>query len=205
LLKAQENKRTQNRYNKLKYNESLFFALLQQQKQTATNPEGLGITIGNPNAGHTVVKVCNPFCGPCAKAHTEIDKLIENNPNVKVQILFTATGDEKDIKTPPAKHLLAIDAKGDKALTAKALDDWYLAEQKDYDSFAAKYPMREELLTQQSSQLKQMSEWCDENKVTATPTFFVNLPSPKGEGQGVRLYPLPEIYSVTDLKYFLTT
>jgi uncharacterized membrane protein/thiol-disulfide isomerase/thioredoxin len=201
LLKAQENKRTKTQFNRLKYNDELFYALLKQQKQVTT-VEDLGISIGNPQAANTIIKVCNPYCGPCASAHPEIEALIENNKNVKAQILFTATGDEKDIRTPPAKHLLAIAAKDDEQLTKQALDDWYLAEKKDYAAFAAKYPMNGEL-QQQDKKIEVMDKWCNENDIRFTPTFFVGLPSPLGEGQGVRFYQLPEQYSITDLKYFL--
>ena len=103
----------------------------------------------------------------------------------------------------PVKHLLAVDAKGDKALTAKALDDWYMAEKKDYELFAAKYPMNGEL-KQQNEKVKAMSDWCNKTYIEFTPTFFISLPSPLGEGQGVRFYQLPDIYSVDDVNYFLT-
>ena len=148
LLQAQQQKRTKRQLARLKYDARIFNALLPKQKQIAANANGLGITIGNPNATHTIIKVCNPYCNPCAKAHPKIDALLESNPNIKVQIIFTATNKEGDIRALPVKHLLAVDAKGDKALTAKALDDWYMAEQKNYEIFAAKYPMNGELKQQ---------------------------------------------------------
>lgn len=203
LLQAQQQKRTKRQLARLKYDARIFNTLLPKQKQIATNANGLGITIGNPTAIHTIIKVCNPYCNPCAKIHPKIDALLENNPNIKVQIIFTATDKEEDKRALPVKHLLAIDAKGDKALTAKALDDWYMAEKKDYELFAAKYPMNGEL-KQQNEKVKAMSDWCNKTYIEFTPTFFISLPSPLGEGQGVRFYQLPDIYSVDDVNYFLT-
>jgi hypothetical protein len=78
------------------------------------------------------------------------------------------------------------------------LDDWYLAEKKDYEVFAAKYPMNGEL-KQQNAKVEAMKNWCDTTGIEFTPTFFVSMPS---EGNETVYYQLPSIYSVVDLKYF---
>ena len=86
---------------------------------------------------------------------------------------------------------MAIAEENNQQLTKKALDDWYLAEKKDYRSFANRYPLNEKLLEQQNNKLAAMSSWCQEMKVKATPTFFWNG------------YQLPAAYSLEDLQYFL--
>lgn len=126
---------------------------------------------------------------------------MEINPDVSAQVIFTAKDDEKDIKSYPAKHLMAIDEKGDKELTKKALDDWYNAPKKDYTIFAEQYPLNGEL-QQQGEKLKAMSAWCEKTGVSFTPTFFVTSPPTLGEAER-GLYQLPDIYSVEDLKYLL--
>jgi protein-disulfide isomerase/uncharacterized membrane protein len=171
-------------------NSVIFDALLKKQRKLSVDPAGLGITLGNPIATNTIIKVCNPYCDPCAKAHLVIDKLLEENDNLKVQILFNATDDdEKDIRARPAKHLMALyDHK--KIPIEKALDDWYLAEEKDYEIFAKKYILNGELL-KQGEKLKAMKAWCDEIKIEFTPTFFLNG------------HQLPNHYKIDDVKYFL--
>jgi hypothetical protein len=146
--------------------------------------------------------VCNPYCGPCAKAHSPIEELLHNNPDVQVQIIFTATNDKNDIKAAPVKHLLAIAEKGNEETVKQALDDWYLADKKDYVAFAAKYPMNGEL-QKQVEKIEAMREWCEKAKITSTPTFFVSLPSTSEDGQSESFHQLPEMYSVADLRYFL--
>jgi thiol-disulfide isomerase/thioredoxin len=175
---------------RFKRNPDIFNALLEKQKKLNIKPEGLGITIGNPTAENTIVKVCNPYCGPCAEAHPIIDDLLERNDNVKVQIIFTAKDDEKDIKAKPVKHFMALYEKNNKLLIKKALDDWYLANEKDYEAFSGKYKLNGEL-EMQREKLKAMRIWCDEQKINFTPTFFIND------------YQLPRQYNVKDLKYFL--
>ena len=196
--KAKAGKQTSNELQKLKHNQEIFEALLQKQKMLTTIPDNLGITLGNPNGNYKLIKVCNPYCGPCAKAHQPMEDLLENNPDVQVQILFTATNSEDDMKAPPVKHLLAIAEKNAEPIVKQALDDWYLAEKKDYEVFAAKYPMNGEL-KQQNAKVEAMKNWCDTTGIEFTPTFFISMPNEENE---TVYYQLPSIYSVIDLKYF---
>ena len=191
LEKAKDSHNKTIQLQRLKHNPQIFEALLARQKKIEYSTEGLGIILGNPNANYKVIKVCNPYCGPCARAHPFMEKLLENNDDLQIQIIFTATEKEDDRRAKPVNHLLAIAAQGDETLTKKALDDWYNAPNKDYDAFAAKYPMNG-LLQVQQDKLKAMSNWCEETKISFTPTFFVN-------GRQ-----LPEIYHVADIEYFLT-
>jgi uncharacterized membrane protein len=189
LLKAEEGRRNKRELMRIKYNRQIFETLLAKQKQVEQSSDGLGITIGNSKAANTIVKVCNSYCGPCAKAHPEIEKILEENKNVKVQIIFTATNDEKDYRSLPVKHLLAIAENNEETKTKQALDDWYLADKKDYELFAKKYPMNGEL-EEQNSKIEAMDKWCKEMEISVTPTFFING------------YQLPDAYSIGDLKYF---
>ncbi|MFC7525730.1 vitamin K epoxide reductase family protein [Parapedobacter sp. GCM10030251] len=175
---------------RLKNNLPIFQSLLSKQKAITIDPSGLGITLGDASAKHKIIKVCNPYCGPCAIAHPIIEEIIHGNPDVQVQIIFTAGDDEKDIKAPPVKHLMAIAEKADESMLKRALGDWYNAEKKDYDFFAKKYPLNGEL-EKQGEKLAKMKKWCDETAVNVTPTFFVDG------------YQLPDVYSIKDLKYLL--
>lgn len=190
ILKAKDEPIYKAAYKRLLYNPETFNYLLQQQ---ATAPDGfqnLGITLGNPDAENTIIKVCNPYCGPCAKAHPVLDKIIHNNKNVKLKLIFTASNDKDDKRGIAARHLLAINEKHDVHQTQQALDDWYLADKKDYEVFASKYPINGEV-KQQEMQIDEMKKWCNEAEITHTPTIFIN---------GKRL---PESYSVNELKYIL--
>lgn len=198
--KVKESKQVNIELQKLKHNREIFGALLQKQKMLTTTPDGLGITLGNPNGIYKLIKVCNPYCGPCAKAHQPMEDLLENNPDVQIQILFTATNNEADTKAPPVRHLLAIAEKNEEPIVKQALDDWYLAEKKDYEVFAAKYPMNGGL-KQQNAKIEAMKDWCDTTGIEFTPTFFISMPN---DGNETTYYQLPSIYSVIDLKYFFS-
>ena len=189
-LNAQEGKRYQKELSKLKYNKEIFNTLLSKQKQITASAEGLGIVLGNPDATNTIIKVCNPYCGPCAKAHSVIDAILENNDDVKVQIIFMATNNENDTRAKPVKLLMALYEKNDEQLIKSALDDWYGDGKKDYDEFAKKYLLNGEL-QMQGSKLEAMAKWCSENGIAFTPTFFING------------HQLPESYKIEDVEHLL--
>jgi hypothetical protein len=62
--------------------------------------------------------------------HTVIEELLATNPNIKAQIIFTATNKEGDKRALPVKHLLAIAANNNEQQTKQALDAWYMAKEK---------------------------------------------------------------------------
>ncbi|MBI2729873.1 MAG: thioredoxin domain-containing protein [Sphingobacteriales bacterium] len=183
---------TQYRYSfyRLKNDPGIFELLLKKQKQISILKKDLGIILGNPSATNTIVKVCNPYCGPCSKAHIIIDRMLEENDNLKVQIIFTVTTEEKDYRNKPVKHLLALDEKGDKTIIKKGLNDWYSMKEKNYELFASKYPLNGQLI-KQNNKVKAMAEWCKDKEIEFTPTFFVNG------------FQLPKEFSLNDVSYLL--
>lgn len=190
LLRLQEAKNTRREYLRVKFNAEIFDTLLRKQRKLSLSSEGLGIELGNAAAKNTLVKVCNPYCGPCAKAHAKIENLLEHNKNIKARIIFAVPNNDLHPGIKPVRHLMAIAAEGNAVKTRQALDDWYLAETKDYEIFEKKYPMNGEL-QQQGNKIEVMEGWCREIDIMHTPTIFIN-------GQQ-----LPEAYDIEDLHYFL--
>lgn len=174
-------------YKRLLYHPEHFFGLLSQQPEAPAGWETLGIDIGNPEARNTIIKVCGPYCRPCADAHPLLEELIENNKDIKLKIIFTAGNQEQDRSKNIVTHLMAIAAEQDPAQTRQALDEWYGADRKDYYAFAEKYPMNGEL-AKQGEKLSDMSSWCRQAEVTHTPTLFIN---------GRKL---PDNYNIQELK-----
>ena len=184
-----KSKITTREYNRIKYNTEIYQTLLEKQPAINHSIEGLGIDIGNPESKNTIVKVCNPYCGPCAKAHSLIENLVDQNL-AKAKIIFTTTTAETDHGKKPVEHLLALASYNDEAKTKSALDDWYLSAKKDYETFASKNPMNGEL-AKQSEKIEKMDAWCRQMQISFTPTIYING------------HQLPEVYSLEDLKYFL--
>lgn len=187
IKQSRDSKDYAKRWKKLRYNPDIFSSLLDKSNKVHVSAETLGIVVGNPEAKHEIIKVCNPYCGPCAKAHPELEHIINTNKDVKIRIIFTASGEEEDIRTAPVAHLLAIQQKMDADTLRKAVNYWYLS--KDYDLFYKKYPENGEL-NQQKDKIYAMRDWCNAMKIRATPTIYI-------DGRE-----LPDSYSVSELKNF---
>ncbi|MBS1975447.1 MAG: vitamin K epoxide reductase family protein, partial [Bacteroidetes bacterium] len=95
-------------YKRLQYNPEIFNALLQQQPKAPDGWQHLGISIGNPSASNTIIKVCNPYCRPCAMMHHVLEEIISNNMNVQLKIIFITENNEYDKGALVVKHLLSI-------------------------------------------------------------------------------------------------
>ena len=103
-------------------NREVFDYLLSGSRKLSHSPEGLGILMKGQSPKFHVLKVCNPYCGPCAKTHPILEELYETG-NIDLQIIFVpGGGDEFKLKT--VRHIMAIAAKDNPEVTKKALDDW---------------------------------------------------------------------------------
>jgi uncharacterized membrane protein/protein-disulfide isomerase len=172
LIKAKDSDDISAAYKRLQYKPEIFHALLEQQPAIPDGWDKLGITLGPKDAATTIVKVCNPFCGPCSRAHPELENLLHNY-DVQVRIIFNSQNIEADYSRNITRHLMAIAEKGDKALTKQALDDWYGMPEKDYEQFVARYPVQGDPAAQ-GAKLEAMYGWTNANDIRYTPTYFIN-------------------------------
>jgi len=190
LAKSIKHGKLETAYRRLLYNPEMFNALLQQQPAAPAGWDEIEITIGNDVAKKSIIKVCNPYCGPCAKAHPILEEIISRNPEYNLKIIFTSTNDPNDPGGQVARHLLAIAETASAEKAKEAIDAWYLATKKDYSSFATKYPMNSQLAYQEEK-LEQMNKWCKTASISFTPTIFI-------DGRK-----LPETYGVAELRNIL--
>ena len=70
------------------------------------------------------------------------------------------------------------------------LTEWYTDKKKNIEDFILKHPVKVQSTQWNNDNAKAMFHFCEEMKITGTPTIFIN---------GFRL---PDTYSVKDLKYF---
>ena len=187
LLEAQKSLRVyKSAYRRLQYHPEVFTAMLKNQTEIATGYERLGLTMGNPEAKNVIVKVCNPFCGPCAKAHGKIEELLQKKSDVKLRIVFAPTGGQQSPLV--IRHLLSLARSGRDNVLHEALSAWYNGD-KQYASFAKRFPV--DLDPETLAEVNDMEQWCKKANITSTPTFFVNG------------YQLPYDYEVGELSLVL--
>jgi thiol-disulfide isomerase/thioredoxin len=188
LMTQKDLETTKSKLAKVLSNKELFDYFLSNSKQVTSNPESLGIFLKGPNPKYHVLKVCNPYCGPCANTHPLLEQFYEDG-NIDLQIIFVPGGGE-EVRLKTIRHLLGIASVGNLEQTRQALDDWYRHEKKDYEAFAKKYPLNGEL-AKQEFKIKAMQDWAEQEQITHTPTIFING------------FELPSAYEVEELKYVL--
>lgn len=193
IYKIQIAKNTHKQYLRLKFNPDIYKTLLNNQRQIHHSTNGLGINLGNSQAKNQLVKVCNPYCYPCARAHLVIEELMDRIPDLKLKIIFTTPNDFNHPAFQPTAHLMALFRQGNDAdLIKKALVDWYSIGRKDYKRFVMRFPIKNSSLKEQDNAIKGMYQWCKSMEITYTPTIFING------------YELPPDYNIQDLYYFLS-
>ena len=131
--------------------------------------------------------VCNPYCMPCAKAHEAIEKLLDENSDICLQIIFYTKEYKKNRQI--VANLLAL-YQNTPSQIAQLLDDWFLSEGMTYESFSKLHPIQDEIIAMQENKICEMNEWCRREGIKYTPMIFVNG------------YKLPTLYSAADLKFF---
>lgn len=171
---------------RLKRNPEIFNALLEKQVANPINlPEkGEAIQFGNPTAPYQLVIACNPYCGPCAKAHQAVEELYEKYPDkLSVAVRFALKHTNKADKKVLAAHEIIKAAKHAPFLVIKK---WY-----------SRFNIKEIQELNNNDYLKGEKEiedfmiWANSVKIKETPTFFLN---------GKRI---PNIYSWIDFKEML--
>lgn len=175
---------------RIKLNPQIFEAILDKQKQLLESTQGLGITLGNPEGKWHIITVCNPYCQPCATAHAILDSLLNDNEELSLQLIFTATGEQTDERNKPVKLLLALQESQQDI--RQALASWFSDENTSYGEFARKYSFNDDILDAQIKKIKIMNEWCNKTQIAFTPTIFINN------------HQLPDLYTITDLRYLLS-
>ncbi|MBO9728598.1 MAG: thioredoxin domain-containing protein [Chitinophaga sp.] len=171
-------------------NSKVMNTILSSQLPVTTDPTAIGIILGNPTAENEIIKVCNPYCKPCSKAHKSIHELLDADKDLRVRIIFAVNDNPEDKKYKPVEMFLAAYNAGDHKLLLTMLDDWYLAEKKDFTAFKQKFDVNIEAATI-LQQVSAMSHWCKKEGIFGTPSFYVNG------------HKMPAEYSYNKIKYFL--
>lgn len=191
LIRVRDAEQYRGAYKRLRANPDLFEGLLRQQPQSPEAGAGVGILLGNPDAPIRIIKVCNPYCGPCAKAHPVLAEILDRNRNIQLRIVFSTGEAPDDRRAVAVRHFMTLAARNEPGLIERALNDWYGAPEKDYPVFLGKYPLKEGEGARALAEIAAMNEWCKQAEIAYTPTIFVNG------------YRLPEDYGAEDLREIL--
>ncbi|GAA4419070.1 hypothetical protein GCM10023187_53050 [Nibrella viscosa] len=172
LISQQNGRQNQVELMRLKRNPTLFFSLLSQQdKMPLVSADLHAILIGNPDAQHTITMVSNPYCGPCAKMHFELEQLIKKTSNINLQVIFICDG-VKGLNTKIALHLIKLKIQSIVDVEF-AISDWYKSPEKNFDKWAKKHPTYN-YVENYDLIIRCNENWCREASIETTPTLYMD-------------------------------
>ncbi len=178
-------KHYQSEYARVKYNPKVFLALIMDQPKVNI-PENLKVfTVGNSEGAFELTFVSNPFCGPCATAHSVIHEWLSQNLEFKINIIFNHSADENDKKRIFTEHISGIQ---DPEKLEAVLHNWFTGSNKDIQKWVDNHNLKSSPLPYED---KSLQNWLETADVHSTPTFFVNG------------YRLPQTYRLADIRYLI--
>jgi uncharacterized membrane protein len=184
LIKAEKLPEAQKEAARYYRNSELFTTFLENQKSIQCGQLPNEIILGNPQANLEILIVCSAFCNPCARAHKELEDLVDYHAEeMKIIVRFAVDNNLDTERNKVTKHILSLNP----AIQAQALKDWFTT--MDYTEWSSQYPVK--LLQSIKELLTQHNNWCEYAQITHTPTIFIN---------GKKL---KEPYSYKHLRYHL--
>lgn len=158
--------------HQIKYDEDVFHTLLQKQKKITIPTEGYGIILGNPNGKIHIIEVYNPYCIHCSNALSVMRKLLAENDEIKIQIIFAEDPDSEYYKQMPIDTFLSLYYEGGDI--AEPISEWFDGKFKNTEEFKQKYPVVQENTQRNRNNAKAMAQFCEAMEITATPTMYIN-------------------------------
>ncbi len=157
---------------RLQNNPNVFEAMLAKEPTAPEGYQNVSLQFGNPNASNSIIKVCNPFCDPCAKVQPVLEEVMQNE-NVQMHLIFKASNEVNDRRGAVARHFIDL-YHNDKTISAEAIHWWYAEKDKNIEELRVKYPIRNRNEENIKTQIKGMSLWNEKANISHTPTIFIN-------------------------------
>jgi uncharacterized membrane protein len=181
LVKAAQGESAVRRLDRLKRNEHVFGALWAQSDRLRNDPAGIGITIGNESAEHSLLVVSSPFCGPCAKAHPQLERLIDTG-KWKARLIFSIVEEDPYAIKIVNTFFHAADGGGEAELR-RTLHAWFGGSGK----WSAKWSSPDE--DERGVRIPAMINWCRREGIRHTPLVYI-------DGRK-----MPDLYEIGDLLF----
>ena len=174
----------------LKYNSCVFESIMQRQTSIKI-PENLGVIIGKSDSNNHITLVCSPFCSHCAEAFSKFLAILDYNPDIKIQIIFTTNPNSTECRESPTNLFLTLYKKGEDMISV--LFDWYIQYEMNMLSFIKKYHYGIFSEEENLEGVTEMYNFCQKTKITGTPTIYMNGSE------------LPQLYNINDLYFILSS
>ncbi len=160
-------------FKKWKTDASLFIAQWEKEPTCDNTIWENDLFIGNEDAPIRITVACNPYCGPCAKAHKELDELVEKYPSkISLQVRLQSYPQILDNKTTMATKAILQKAENLKnSFEVKAmLIDWF--NWMDLDKWVANW--QPNINIDIKKRLEKHEQWMINTDIIYTPTLLIN-------------------------------
>ena len=184
FVSGKERTQAKQQYDALKANRLVARALIEDSQYYEVTLEDSSLLFGNPEAGMRITILSNPFCNPCAKAHEQVERLLDLcGDDLCVQYVLTYFNPELE---GGCRYLLSCYDAQDMAATRKAFAGWYAKDKYNYKELVRQNA--DKLHTaEMDKEMERHRAWRKKTGFTATPTILVNG------------YALPTLYSISGL------
>ena len=148
------------------------------------------LVLGKATAPMLITVACNPYCGPCAKAHIQLDDFLQRFAGkVTVQVRLLCDAENKtDRRTIAVKAILQKTATTTNNIELQQmLLDWF--ECMDFKKWNTIWQPDNNINV--NERLKEHSKWIENSNIQFTPAFFING------------HKLPSRYNLKDLAILL--
>jgi len=188
--KALQAKQLKTQLSRFKKDPDVFQAILLKQPVMPPVIDNFNtIVLGNPNAANAITVVTIPTCSPCREAHQLLEVLLENNPDLKVQIIFAVGNDDNTTAHKIARYF--VFAYLNDLQVQRMMHHWFAHDNLTYEEWAKNYPPY--ILSDIEPRILEMHEtWCEKAFIYATPTLYINT------------YQKPSLYEIEDIVTILS-
>jgi uncharacterized membrane protein len=182
--KEEERTRVVQQYHALKANGDVASALFKKNEYYTVSEKDSSILFGNPKSKIRVTILSNAHCNPCARMHTEVEKLLRFSKNdICVQYIFSSFSEELE---DSSRYLIAVYFNNSKEYAFERYSAWYTKDKFRYKEVEKKYDLQihTDIVEEE---LQKHRKWRSSTGLSATPTVLVNG------------FELPKEYSLSEL------
>lgn len=176
------------RFMKLKRDPAIFQNLMGKGEKIEIPESRSSLIFGDRKSGVTIIVFLSYYCSACAKKFPSIKKLIDNQPKVRIQMVFPASKDELSLKLTVI--ISSMHNSGNDEYIPDLLDKWYKADSKSKQKLLDQYKGEAD-----PAQMNEMMEYhsmlFNSGKIAHVPSVYVNG------------YSLPEMYELEEVKFFM--
>lgn len=156
-------------FNSLKMNDKVFLSMLKENTFYGKDQIS-SITFGNIKAKNTITVLTNPHCGPCARMHKKIEKLLKDTNNqFYIQYILSSFSDEYNSS---CDFFLYVNSTFLKEERDKIYNEWFEKGKNEREIFFKKY-----LFVPNDSVSKEFQkhlDWQKKYNLQATPIVIFN-------------------------------